>query len=1116
MAPIPTSQLDAGDDSPKLARASLLLAVEAINELYSFLDPDTNTTLLAIARPIIVTGGGAFQGGTQRSSLISGVYPGVDSSGHADLTLADLTANANNRITRAYSSAGGGFNLGFSNDDFSAVSAFLTVARLANAATTLELTAQTINLTGQVVVSSALSAASFTGDGSAITNLNASALQSGTVPVAHLGTGSPTSTNFLRGDGTWASTVSAVTVTAANGVSATVANQGSTPALTFSLGAITPTSINSSGTAFTGSGAALTNLNATAISSGRVGTAFLGSGTADTTTYLRGDGTWQPVAGTGAATSVSATATVPTVSASTSGIYMGTDSGTPTIPRQYWVNSAAPANHRTWGATVSSTGLFTLSSYDDAQGAVASILQLVATTADASLTTIASNGFTFSPPAPAGATATGSAVTITAMAGGSSSGGGGTVNITGGSTSTASNAGNVNLAGGAASSTGHAGGVTLTGANSTGGIGGGLALQGGNGVTAGTITITAGNTNTDGNSGGPITITAGVGQNAGAGGILNLVGGAGGSAGTGGAISVLTGAGGSTSGGSGALTLRTGAVVSGAVGNITIQPGSGGSSGGTINILGASGLAGAINITAGLGGTGANGGAVNLTGGLGDAGTGGQGGRVNITGGAGQGATGAVVGGDVIITGGLGAGTWAGGGITIRGGNGGPTSGTTGPVDVRSGQASGGALNSGSASIGTGSPGATGASGATSVFSGPGGSTSGASGAVVISSGATTNGASGGVSVTVGNTTTGGNPGTLSLQGGNNTNTAASQTGGPITITAGNTSGSSGQAGTLTLTAGSQLSAGGGAGGTIQLTGGGQLSANIPGRVNITGGAGTTGGAAGGAVTISGGSYAGNQVAAGAGSVTVQGGTVTSASGAGGGVSIIGTAGAGNSIGGAVALTAGGAQGTGNAGAVTLQAGNNNSSGNGGSIVLTTGSSSSGAAGGITLNIGGTDRLYVVSATSVAVQPAGDNTLSAGAPSARFSVVYAGTGTINTSDENLKTDFQTLSAAETRVAQAAKKLLKKYKFKDSVADKGPDGARWHFGIGAQSLAMAFEAEGLDANDYGMFCRDSWYEVNGSPMDADKVAYTKDSEGAVLVVRYGVRYDELLVFIVAAL
>ena len=51
-------------------------------------------------------------------------------------------------------------------------------------------------------------------------------------------------------------------------------------------------------TTFSGSGASLTNLNASNIASGTVPTARLGSGTANSSTFLAGDSTFKTVTGT--------------------------------------------------------------------------------------------------------------------------------------------------------------------------------------------------------------------------------------------------------------------------------------------------------------------------------------------------------------------------------------------------------------------------------------------------------------------------------------------------------------------------------------------------------------------------------------------------------------------------------------------------------------------------------------------------------------------------------------------------------------------------------------------------------------------------------------------------
>ena len=180
-----------------------------------------------------------------------------------------------------------------------------------------------------------------------------------------------------------------------------------------------------------------------------------------------------------------------------------------------------------------------------------------------------------------------------------------------------------------------------------------------------------------------------------------------------------------------------------------------------------------------------------------------------------------------------------------------------------------------------------------------------------------------------------------------------------------------------------------------------------------------------------------------------------------------------------------------------------------------------------------------------------DNAIDLGESGTRFDDIYATNGTIQTSDRNEKQDIAELSEAEQRVAVACKGLLRKFRWKDSVAEKGDD-ARIHFGIIAQDLQDAFEAEGLDAGDYAMFISTTWWEQDVEVPAVEAVdavyetqtdeegnetqvlvqeaveavdAYTKTDtfetaeeapEGATEKTRLGVRYSELLAFIISAL
>lgn len=141
--------------------------------------------------------------------------------------------------------------------------------------------------------------------------------------------------------------------------------------------------------------------------------------------------------------------------------------------------------------------------------------------------------------------------------------------------------------------------------------------------------------------------------------------------------------------------------------------------------------------------------------------------------------------------------------------------------------------------------------------------------------------------------------------------------------------------------------------------------------------------------------------------------------------------------------------------------------------------------------------------------PLSDNILVLGSSALRWQQIYAATSAINTSDEREKQDIRPLSDAEKRVALALKSSMRAYRFRDAVASKG-DSARIHFGTIAQAVKAAFEAEDLVAEHYGVLCYDEWEDQYETGEDGTQQLSV--SAGS----RYGVRYDELLSFVIAAL
>ena len=129
-----------------------------------------------------------------------------------------------------------------------------------------------------------------------------------------------------------------------------------------------------------------------------------------------------------------------------------------------------------------------------------------------------------------------------------------------------------------------------------------------------------------------------------------------------------------------------------------------------------------------------------------------------------------------------------------------------------------------------------------------------------------------------------------------------------------------------------------------------------------------------------------------------------------------------------------------------------------------------------------------------------DNVSNLGTASVRWKEVFAVAPAINTSDEREKT-FLTIEDAERAAALEIKNNLRKFKFNFAIEEKG-DAARIHFGVAAQQVGRILQSHNLDPHAYGFFCYDEWED--------------NEAVGVKAGNRYGVRYEELLCFIMAAI
>lgn len=132
------------------------------------------------------------------------------------------------------------------------------------------------------------------------------------------------------------------------------------------------------------------------------------------------------------------------------------------------------------------------------------------------------------------------------------------------------------------------------------------------------------------------------------------------------------------------------------------------------------------------------------------------------------------------------------------------------------------------------------------------------------------------------------------------------------------------------------------------------------------------------------------------------------------------------------------------------------------------------------------------------LRPMTDNNRLLGNAAQRWQTVYAGTGTINTSDAREKTPIEACTASELAAANEMLAALGRYQWLT-----GNDQTRHYFGITAQNAGSIMTNNGLNPADYGMYRYDTWPATPAVIVDGVEIEPAQPAGD-----RYGLDYSTL--------